>query len=64
MAGISKSTIRESCAKGRLSGAKQVGGIVGSGATIENCRAMVMIDNAAEQIGAIAGIVDDRWTAA
>ena len=30
-----------------------------SGATIENCRAMVMIDNAAEQIGAIAGIVDD-----
>ena len=59
VAGISKSTIRESCAKGRLSGAKQVGGIVGSGATIENCRAMVMIDNAAEQIGAIAGIVDD-----
>ena len=30
-----------------------------SGATIENCRAMVMIDNAAERIGAIAGIVDD-----
>lgn len=59
VAGISKSTIRGSCAKGRLSGAKQVGGIVGSGATIENCRAMVMIDNAAEQIGAIAGIVDD-----
>ena len=59
VAGISKSTIRESCAKGRLSGAKQVGGIVGSGATIENCRAMVMIESGSEQIGAIAGIVND-----
>lgn len=59
VAGVSKSTIRESYAKCRLSGAKQVGGIAGSGATIENCRAMVMIDNGSEQIGAIAGIVDD-----
>ena len=59
VAGLSKSTIRESYAKCRLSGAKQVGGIAGSGATIENCRAMVMIDNASEQLGAIAGAVDD-----
>ncbi|WP_455501777.1 hypothetical protein [Gemmiger sp.] len=59
VAGVSKSTIRESYAKCRLSGAKQVGGIAGSGSTIENCRAMVMIDNGSEQIGAIAGIVDD-----
>ena len=59
VAGLSKSTIRESYAKCRLSGAKQVGGIAGSGATIEDCRAMVMIDNASEQLGAIAGVVDD-----
>lgn len=59
VAGLSKSTIRESYAKCRISGAKQVGGIAGSGATIENCRAMVMIDNASEQLGAIAGTVDD-----
>ena len=59
VAGVSKSIIRESYAKCRLSGAKQVGGIAGNGATIENCRAMVIIDNAAEQLGAIAGYVED-----
>ena len=42
VAGVSKSIIRESYAKCRLSGAKQVGGIAGNGATIENCRAMVI----------------------
>ena len=59
VAGVSKSTIRESYAKCRISGAKQVGGIAGSGATIEDCRAMVMIDAGSEQLGAIAGTVDD-----
>lgn len=59
VAGVSKSTIRESYAKCRLSGAKQVGGIAGSGTTIENCRAMVIIDTGSEQLGAIAGTVDD-----
>lgn len=59
VAGVSKSIIRESYAKCRLSGAKQVGGVAGNGATIENCRAMVIIDNAAEQLGAIAGYVED-----
>lgn len=59
VAGVSKSTIRESYAKCRLSGAKQVGGIAGTGATIENCRAMVMIETGSEQLGAIAGTVDD-----
>ena len=58
VAGVSKSIIRESYAKCRLSGAKQVGGIAGNGATIENCRAIVIIDNAAEQLGAIAGYVE------
>ena len=41
------------------SGSKQVGGIVGSGKTVENCRAMVVIDTATEQMGAIAGYVED-----
>ena len=59
VAGVSKSTIRESYAKCRLSGAKQVGGIAGSGATITDCRAMVVIDAGSEQLGAIAGVVDD-----
>ena len=59
VAGSSKSTIRDSSAKCRLSGAKQVGGIAGTGTTIENCRAMVVIDNGTEQMGAIAGYVDE-----
>ena len=43
VAGSSKSIVRESGSKCRLSGSKQVGGIVGSGKTVENCRAMVVI---------------------
>ena len=59
VAGSSKSVIRDSSAKCRISGSKQVGGIAGTGTTIENCRAMVMIEDATEQMGAIAGAVDD-----
>lgn len=59
IAGTSKATIRESGAKCRLAGAKQVGGIAGSGYDIETCRAMVVIDEGTEQLGAIAGTVDD-----
>ncbi len=59
VAGSSKSVIRDSAAKCRISGSKQVGGIAGTGTTIENCRVMVMIDDATEQMGAIAGYVDD-----
>ena len=59
IAGTSKATIRESGAKCRLAGAKQVGGIAGSGYDIDTCRAMVVIDEGTEQLGAIAGTVDD-----
>lgn len=59
IAGASKATIRESGAKCRLAGAKQVGGIAGSGYDIDTCRAMVVIDEGTEQLGAIAGTVDD-----
>ena len=59
IAGSSKATIRESGAKCRLAGAKQVGGIAGSGYDIDTCRAMVVIDEGTEQLGAIAGTVDD-----
>ena len=59
IAGTSKATIRESGAKCRLAGAKQVGGIAGSGYDIDTCRAMVIIDEGTEQLGAIAGTVDD-----
>ena len=59
VAGSSKSVIRDSSAKCRISGSKQVGGIAGSGTTIENCRVMAVIDTATEQMGAIAGYVDD-----
>lgn len=59
IAGASSATIRESGAKCRLAGAKQVGGIAGSGYDIETCRAMVVIDEGTEQLGAIAGTVDD-----
>ncbi len=59
IAGTSSATIRESGAKCRLAGAKQVGGIAGSGYDIETCRAMVVIDEGTEQLGAIAGTVDD-----
>ena len=59
VAGSSKSTIRDSGAKCRLSGSKQIGGIAGVGSTIDNCRVMVVIDNGTEQMGAIAGHVDD-----
>ena len=59
VAGSSKSVIRDSAAKCRISGSKQVGGIAGSGTTIENCRVMVVIDDATEQMGAVAGYVED-----
>ena len=59
IAGTSKATIRESGAKCRLAGAKQIGGIAGSGYDIDTCRAMVVIDEGTEQLGAIAGTVDD-----
>ena len=59
IAGTSKATIRESGAKCRLAGAKQVGGVAGSGYDIDTCRAMVIIDEGTEQLGAIAGTVDD-----
>ena len=59
VAGSSKSVIRDSAAKCRISGSKQVGGIAGSGSTIENCRVMVVIDDATEQMGAVAGYIED-----
>ena len=58
VAGISKSTIRGSCAKGRLSGAKQVGGIVGSGKTVSDCLALVCVDGSGRYAGSIAGDAD------
>ena len=60
VAGISKSTIRRELRQGPpVRAQSRSAALSESGADIENCRAMVMIDNAAEQIGAIAGIVDD-----
>ncbi|MFR4667346.1 MAG: hypothetical protein ACLT8A_11335 [Subdoligranulum sp.] len=54
IAGQSKSIIRRSAAKCRLSGDNYVGGIAGSGFTITGSRSFVLADGD-EYVGAIAG---------
>ena len=54
IAGQSKSTIRRSAAKCRLSGGNYIGGIAGSGYTITGSRSFVLAEGD-EYIGAIAG---------
>lgn len=55
IAGKSSATIRGSSAKCSLSGSQYVGGIAGYGAKIQDCRALVSMENTAEFSGAIAG---------
>lgn len=58
IAGQSQSTIHNCAAKVSLSGSCYVGGIVGYGADISACRAMVHFPDAQEAVGAIAGKAD------
>lgn len=56
--GASYAVIRDCWAKCRLSGGDYVGGVAGYGDTILNCRALVVLDEATEYLGAVAGDVD------
>lgn len=60
IAGESLSHIKESYAKCALSGKQYVAGIAGSGSSIEDCYAMVRIQDATAFSGAIAGTVDNN----
>ena len=53
--GYALSTIRSSYAKCRLEGRKYVGGIAGSGDTVSDCGAMVVIEDYLQHGGAVAG---------
>ena len=53
--GESLALIRNCWSLTSLKGSRYVGGIVGSGTKIQNCRAMVLIDDGAVRKGAIAG---------
>ncbi len=57
--GYSLSTVRDSYAKCKLSGNRYVGGIVGSGNRVTNCRSMVEIPEAESLYGAVAGEVSN-----
>ena len=63
IAGRSDSSIRLSWAKCTLSGEDYVGGIVGYGKTISDCRSLVTVDGGA-YTGAIAGDVDEDGSVA
>lgn len=58
IAGYSEGVIQKSWAKCDLTGSNQVGGIVGSGMDIKNCRAMVALHGEGSYHGAIAGNAD------
>lgn len=60
--GLSLSAIRGSWAKCTLSGDRYVGGIVGSGARVTDCTAMVEIAGATQLAGAIAGEITDDYS--
>lgn len=55
ISGESLALIRNCWSLTSLKGARYVGGIAGSGTKIQNCHAMVLIDDGAMQKGAIAG---------
>lgn len=55
--GYALSAIRDSYAKGILSGKNYIGGIVGSGDTVKNCRSIVTVADGEQFVGAIAGEV-------
>lgn len=62
IAGQSLANILNCYAKCTVSGDEFVAGITGSGANIENCYAMVRLQNATAFTGAIAGEVDETGT--
>ena len=58
IAGQARIPIRRCYALCDLTGHDDMGGIVGAGRDVEDCRAMVRIDSDGERIGAIAGGID------
>lgn len=60
IAGISSSDIVSSYAKGILSGERYIGGLAGKGHNIEDCYSLVLITDADDYKGAIAGDVDSE----
>jgi hypothetical protein len=58
VAGLSRTTLRNSYAKCSLSGADHIGGIAGWGAKIADCAAIVTITEGTEYLGAVAGEAD------
>lgn len=62
VAGLSKSAIRRSYALCLLTGSDNVGGIVGTGSELTQCRSMVTLDAEGERLGAIAGQADGPLT--
>ena len=55
IAGLSSAGIRSSWAKLTLSGKSSVGGIVGSGSTVTDCRSLVVVEDCDQFSGAISG---------
>lgn len=60
--GSSNTIIRNSYSKCMLSGKNFVGGITGHGMDVSGCYSLVQIENATENIGAIAGIAKGEFT--
>ena len=60
--GTSEAEVSGCWAKCGLAGSSLVGGIVGEGTDVENCRALVTIDCDGEYVGAIAGKVGEDAT--
>ena len=58
VAGLSAGTLRGCTARANVSASSYMGGIVGSGKNIENCRAMPHLEGYAEFQGSIAGFAD------
>lgn len=60
IAGASRGILRDCSAKCTLTGGSRVGGIAGTGSVITGCRAMVRIVGGTEQLGAVAGALNDE----
>lgn len=61
IAGQSTGYLRENDAKCEIYSASHVGGIAGSGTIVTGSRSMVLIEGAAERVGAILGTAEERY---
>jgi len=60
--GLSRSLVQECWALCRLTGSDKVGGIAGTAADLEDCRAMAELDAGGEKLGGVAGWAEGTLT--